>query len=73
MHILHTPNGWGGSFKIPPFGTMFVFDADELPFVERIVQGLVDMYDGEERDSFYYQLVSILNQVRVSHTQEEVQ
>lgn len=73
MHIFHTADGMGFNVQIEPYGTCFIFDATELPIVERIVSGFLEMYEGEEPDTFYYQLRSILNKVRVSHTKEETQ
>jgi hypothetical protein len=73
MRIMHTRNGAEQCVVLSPNSTLFVFDESELPIVEHIVQMFVDTYEGEEHDAFYFQLLNILAQVRVSHTQEELQ
>jgi hypothetical protein len=73
MHIAHTENGTGYSVTLRPHSTMFLFDESELPIVERIIQGFIEMYEDEEYDSFYYQLCAIYRKVKVSHTKGETQ
>jgi len=73
MHIAHTETGTGYSVTMQPHGTMFLFDESELPIVERIIQGFIEMYDDEPRDKFYWQLCDIYRKVKVSHTKGETQ
>lgn len=59
MHIKYKPNTGE---------VLMHFDKSELPLVERIIYGLIEIADGE----FRTQLCNIYHQVRVSHDNTEV-
>ena len=51
---------------LSPLGTMVLFDQTELPLVETLLTSLIDHYDDDQIDEFYYQLRAIREDVRAN-------
>ena len=49
---------------LSPLGTMVLFDQTELPLVEALLTSLINHYDDDQIDDFYYQLRAIREDVR---------
>lgn len=59
MQIFHAAKEVVLSVPVEPLGTLINLDQTEIGLAERIVRGLLDMYDEDDRDEMYDKLLHI--------------